>query len=136
MPEVSGLVEIEIKTPLPSEGTLGDTYNIKGVARVADVVGPPPWLYAQVQKKDWYKPEILEETHYFRGIPIPLTGDFSIDWVPDRVGIYEVTIVATPAPLSLPLIGVPPITGLSSMMKVSIGEIGKDVSEFKIIAYG
>lgn len=135
MPEVSGLVEIEIKTPLPSECAVGGTYTIEGVAKVADKVGPPPWLYAQVQKKDWYKPEILEETSYWRGFPIPITGKFSIDWTPNKTGIYEVTVVATPAPLSLPVVGVPPITGQSSMMKVSVGEMGKEVSKFKIVTY-
>lgn len=136
MPGVSGMVEIEITTPLPTEGTLGDTHRIEGVAKVADKVGPPPWLYAQVKRKSWLRPEILEETDYWRGIPIPITGNFSIDWTPAKTGIYEVTIVATPAPLSLPLIGVPPITGQSSEMKVSIGAPAIEISEFKIVTYG
>jgi len=136
MPEVSGLVEIEIKTPLPSDGVVGGKYKIEGVAKVANLVGPPPWLYAQVQMKSWLKPDILEETHYWRGIPIPITGNFSIDWTPDKPGIYEVTVVATPAPLSLPLVGVPPITGQSDMMKVSVEKLAIQVSEIKILSYG
>lgn len=130
------LVEIEITTPPPEKAVAGTPYKIEGVAKFAEQVGAPPWIYAEVRKKDWYKPEILEETTYERGFPIPISGAFSIQWTPRRAGIYEVTVVATPAPLPLPLIGVPPITGQSGMMKVTVGEPAYDVSEFKIITYG
>lgn len=122
MAELTGLVEIEITTPLPSGGTVDSTYRIEGIAKVGEQIGAPPWLYAQVQKKDWYKPELIEETTYERGLPMPITGEFSIEWTPGKIGIYDVTVVATPAPLALPLIGVPPITGKSDMMKISIAE--------------
>jgi len=130
------IVKIEITLPLPSEVAVDTTYKIEGTAKVADILSPPPWLYAQVQKKDWYKPDIIEETIYERGFPMPVTGTFSIDWRPKKKGIYEVTIVATPAPLALPLIGVPPITGESEMMKVNVGEeqVG-EFTELKITKY-
>ncbi|GAJ21853.1 unnamed protein product [marine sediment metagenome] len=57
---------------------------------------------------------------YERGFPIPITGKFSIDFKPEKEGEYEVTVVATPAPLSLPMIGVAPITGESDVMKMGI----------------
>lgn len=129
------LVEIEITTPPPEEATVGTPYTIEGVAKVAEQVGPPPWIYAEVRKKDWYKPEILEETTYERGFPIPISGTFSIEWTPAKAGIYEITVVATPAPLPLPLIGVPPITGQSDMMKVVTGA-PEAVTELKIVSYG
>ena len=129
------LVEIELTKTLPSTASVGSVNKIEGSVRFMDVIGAPPWVYAQVQKKDWYKPEILEETTYERGLPIPITGNFSITWSPSKTGIFEVTAVATPAPLALPLIGVPPITGKSQMMKVTVGEAGIDVSGFKITDY-
>lgn len=129
------LVEIEITTPPPEEATVGTPLKIEGVAKVAEQVGPPPWVYAEVRKKDWYKPEILEETTYERGFPIPVSGTFSIEWTPAKAGIYEITVVATPAPLPLPVIGVPPITGRSDTMKVVTGA-PEGVSELKIVSYG
>lgn len=128
-------LEIEITEPLPSEGTIGTTYRIEGTVKAWEKVGAPPWVYAQARLKSWLKPEIIEEVHYYRGFPIPITGDFKIDWTPDKAGIYEVTVVATPAPLSLPIIGVPPITGQSDMMKVTVEKLVADVSGFKIISY-
>lgn len=129
------LVEIELTKTLPATANVGVTYTIEGNVKFMDVIGAPPWVYAQCQKKDWYKPEIIEETTYERGIPVPITGNFSITWKPEKTGIFEVTVVATPAPISLPVIGVPPVVGSSDMMKVTVGEIGIDVSEFRITAY-
>jgi len=130
------LVKIEITTPLPAEVTVGRTYKIEGVATVAGEIGPPPFLYAEVQKKDWYKPEILEETTYERGFAIPIGGDFSITWRPTKAGKYEVTVVATPAPLSLPVIGVPPVVGQSDMMSVTTVEEHGKYTELQIVSYG
>lgn len=129
------LVEIELTKAPPATANVGVTYTIEGNVKFMDVIGAPPWVYAEVQKKDWYKPEIIEETTYERGIPAPITGNFSITWKPTKTGIFEVTVVATPAPIALPVIGVPPVVGSSDMMKVTVGEIGIDVSEFKITAY-
>jgi len=116
------IAKIEITSPLPEEGVVDRTYRIEGLVKVFDAIGAPPWVYAEVNKKDWYRPEIIEETDYKRGLPMPVSGDFKIDWKPEKTGIYEVTVVATPAPLSLPVIGVPPITGKSDMMKVTVSE--------------
>jgi len=126
MPEV---VDIEITSPLPEEGVIDRTYRIEGTAKMAEI-GAPPWVYAEVKRKEWYKPEIVEETHYYRGLPMPVSGNFSIDWTPEKTGIYDVTVVATPAPLSLPVIGVPPIIGQSDVMKISIAakpEVGLEI---------
>ena len=115
-----GFVKIEITTPLPSSGIFGITYKIEGSAKMFDIVGALPWLYAEVKKKEWYLPEIIEEVTYERGFPIPLSGDFSIDFKPEKGGDYEVTIVATPAPLPLPVVGVFPTVGESGMMKIKV----------------
>lgn len=114
---LGGITTIEVTVPLPEQGVVDRPYKIEGTVKAFNTIGAPPWVYAQVQKKDWYKPEITEETSYERGLPIPVTGIFSIEWKPTKVGVYEVTIVATPAPLSLPLVGVPPIVGQSDLMK-------------------
>lgn len=126
------MVEVEITTPLPEEGILGITYKIEGSVKLFDAVGAPPWVYAEVRKKEWYKPEIIEETTYERGFPMPISGNFSIEWTPEKEGIYEVTVVATPAPLPLPVIGVPPIIGKSDMMKMTVTE--KPAGEFSGLA--
>ncbi|MBA7593429.1 hypothetical protein ES703_00349 [subsurface metagenome] len=122
MAELENLVDIEITAPLPSEGAVERTYRIQGIAKIAEKVGALPWVYAEIQKKDWLVPEIVEETSYERGLPMPVTGDFTIDWRPRKAGIYDVTLLATPAPLPLPLVGVPPITGRSDMMKFTATE--------------
>lgn len=134
-PELGGLVKIEIATPLPSEGILGSTYKIEGTVKMFDAVGAPPWVYAEAILKSWLKPEIIEETHYERGFPIPVTGNFSIGWRPTKEGIYEVTVVASPAPLSLPVVGVPPITGKSDMMTVTVRKLAYEVKDLKIVSY-
>jgi len=121
MPELE-IVDIEITAPLPSEGAVDTTYRIEGTVKIAEKIGAPPWVYAEAKKKEWYKPEVVEETSYERGLPIPVTGKFTIDWKPKKTGIYDVTIVATPAPLSLPVIGVPPIMGKSDVMKFTAAE--------------
>jgi len=119
-PLAEGFVKIEITKPLPSSGVFGITYKIEGSAKMFDIIGALPWLYAEVKKKEWYLPEIIEEVSYERGFPIPITGDFTIDFKPEKGGDYEVTIVATPAPLPLPVVGVFPTVGKSGMMKIKV----------------
>ena len=116
------IVEIELTTPPPSEGVVGVKYRIEGTAKAWGSVGAPPWVYAEACRKEWWKPDIIEQITYSRGIPIPITGNFSINWTPTRKGLYEVTVVATPAPLSIPMIGVPPVMGKSAMTEVSVGK--------------
>ena len=118
-PEV---VSIEITEPLPESGVVDSTYKIKGSVKIFDAIGAPPWVYAEVRLKEWYKPEAVEEVSYERGFPMPISGEFTIDFKPQKEGDYEVTVLATPAPLSLPVIGVFPVTGKSDVMKVAIGE--------------
>jgi hypothetical protein len=127
---VDDISTIELSTPLPAEGTVDTTYRIEGTVKILDTIGAPPWIYAEVQKKDWYKPDVIEETDYKRGFPVPISGEFKIDWTPEKTGIYEVTVIATPAPLSLPAIGVFPVVGKSELMKITIAavpEAGLDI---------
>ncbi|KKM85351.1 hypothetical protein LCGC14_1289920 [marine sediment metagenome] len=116
------LVEIEITKPLPAAGAIDTTYKIEGTVKMFDAVGAPPWVYAEVRRKEWWKPEFIEEVSYERGFPIPVTGSFSIDIKPEKESDYEVTVIATPAPLPLPVVGVFPITGKADMMKIRIAE--------------
>ena len=123
MPELGELVKIEITKPLPETGAVDSTYKIEGTVKMFDAVGAPPWVYAEVKRKEWFKPEIIEEVSYERGFPMPVSGTFSIDFRPTKEGDYEVTVVATPAPLSLPVIGVFPIVGKSDVMKVAVKKV-------------
>lgn len=120
MPGLEDAVAIEITKPLPATGVADTTYKIKGSAKMFDAVGAFPLVYAEIRYKEWFKPEFAEEVKYERGFPIPITGDFSIDFKPEKEGEYEITVVATPAPLPLPIIGVVPITGRSDLMKMAI----------------
>ena len=130
------IVKIEITAPLPGEGSIDRTYRIEGTVKMFDAVGAPPFVYAEVQKKEWWKPEVVEETSYERGFPLPISGEFSIDWTPTKTGIYDVTVVATPAPLSLPVIGVLPIIGKSDIMKFTAKEKAPVAfSDVKITSY-
>jgi len=114
------IVDIEITAPLPEEGVIDRTYRIEGTVKMFDIIGAPPWVYAEIKKKEWYQPEIAEETNYERGFPIPISGEFKIDWKPEKTGDYEIIVVATPAPLSLPVVGVFPVIGKSDVMKMTI----------------
>ncbi|MBU1067178.1 hypothetical protein KKE60_05295 [Patescibacteria group bacterium] len=122
MASLEDLVKIEITKPLPETGVADSTYRIEGSVKMFDAVGAPPWVYAEVKLKEWYKPEVAEEVTYKRGLPMPVSGSFSIDFRPDKEGDYEVTVLATPAPLALPVVGVFPITGKSDMRKVAVGK--------------
>ncbi|GAH63724.1 unnamed protein product, partial [marine sediment metagenome] len=105
-------------------------YRIEGTVKIFDAVGAPPWVYAEVKKKEWYKPEAVEEVSYERGFPIPITGEFSIEFKPEEEADYEVTVLATPAPLSLPVLGLFPIVGKSDIMKIAVGEAPPSVFRF------
>jgi len=119
---VTNVVGIEITKPLPETAVVDSTYKIEGSAKVFGAVGAPPFVYAVVKQKEWYKPEFAEDEKYIRAWPVPITGDFSIDFKPEKEGDYEVTVVATPAPLSLPAVGVSPVLAESDAMKVSVGQ--------------
>jgi len=134
MTELGEIVAIEITEPLPAAGVVASTYKIKGSAKVLKKVGSPPWVYAEVRMKEWYKPEIAEEVSYERGFPVPITGDFSIEFKPEKEGDYEVTVVATPAPLSLPVIGLFPTTGKSDVMKIAVGKAPLGIINVKSLA--
>ncbi len=122
MADIAELVKIEITKPLPETGVVGGTYKIEGTVKMFDAIGAPPWVYAEVRRKEWWKPQIVEEVSYERGFPIPVTGTFSIDITPDKKSDYEVTLVATPAPLALPVVGVFPVVGRSDMVKIRVAE--------------
>lgn len=120
--EAPELVAIEITEPLPESGVVDSTYKIKGSVKIFDAIGAPPWVYAEVKLKEWYKPEAVEEVSYERGFPMPISGEFTIDFKPEKEGDYEVTVLATPAPLSLPVVGIFPVTGRSDVMGIAVGE--------------
>lgn len=121
MAELEELAKIEITKMLPETGVVDGTYKIEGTVKMFEKLGALPWVYAEVIRKEWWKPEVIEETSYERGFPMPVTGSFSINFKPKKEGDYEITVVATPAPLSLPVVGVFPITGKSAVMKVAVG---------------
>ena len=133
MPELEGIVKIEIIKLLPETGVVDSTYKIEGTVKMFDAVGALPWVYAEVTKKEWYLPEVIEEVSYERGFPMPISGEFSIDFKPDKEGDYEVTVIATPAPLSLPVIGVQPVVGKSDVMKIAIAKAPEVKKLFDII---
>jgi len=126
---MSGIVEIEITKPLPETAVAESTYKIEGSVKVLGV-GALPWVYAEIKHKEWYKPEFAEEVEYERGFPMPISGDFSIDFKPEKEGDYEVKLIATPALLPLPAVGVWPTVGESDVvMKVAVG--GKPPAVFR-----
>ncbi len=137
MAELEELVKIEITKPLPPTGVAATTYKIEGTVKMFDAIGAFPWVYAEVKKKKWYLPEAIEETSYERGFPIPVTGNFTVEFTPDEGADYEVTVLATPAPLSLPVVGVFPITGKSAVMKVEIAKpTAADIRNISISVVG
>lgn len=130
MPELEEAVAIEITKPLPTIGVVDTTYKIEGTAKMLENIGALPWVYAEVRLKEWYKPEVAEEVSYKRSFPMPITGEFSIDFKPEKEGDYEVTVLATPAPLSLPVVGVFPVTGKGDVMKMAVGAAPPAVFRF------
>lgn len=129
------IVELEVTAPLPETGLVDATYNVEGTVKLFDVVGAPPWVYLQVRTKEWAKPEALEEVTYERGFPMPVGGNFTIEWRPTKVGIYEVTVLATPAPLSLPVVGLFPVVAKSDVMKITVEKLGVTYSGLRITKY-
>lgn len=117
-----GIVAIEITLPLPAECSVGTVYRVEGRARLLRALPALPWIYLEINRKAWYEPEHIEKwfAEYEQGLPMPSTGNFTIDWRPEREGEYEVRAITTPAPLDLPLIGIAPITGASEVMKVAV----------------
>ncbi|GAI71922.1 unnamed protein product, partial [marine sediment metagenome] len=55
-PGLGEIVKIEITKPLPSTGIVDSTYKIEGSVKIAGI-GAPPWVYAEVRYKEWWKPE-------------------------------------------------------------------------------
>jgi len=138
MAVIEDLVDITVEAP-SGQAVVGQVNHIRGRVNIADRFGAPPFVYAEIQKKDWYKPEILEKTWHERGLPKLPEGDFDIEWIPDGTGHYEITVVTTPAPISLPMVGVFPITGKSASFKVEVGEQPPEelrIKNFKITRYG
>ena len=138
MAVIEDLVDITVEAP-SGQSVVGQVNHIRGKVRLGDRFAAPPFVYAEIQKKDWYKPEILEKTWHERGIPKFPEGDFDIEWIPDGTGHYEITVVATPAPISLPMVGIFPITGKSVSFKVEVGEQPPEelrIRNFTITRYG
>jgi len=128
------IVGIEITKPLPATAVVDSTYKTEGSVKIFDALGAPPFVYAEVKRKEWYKPEFAEETKHNRGWPAPISGKFTIEFKPEKEGDYEVTIVATPAPLALPAVGVFPILAESDVMKVTVGQKPPAVFRFAGVA--
>jgi len=115
LPEPS-IVPIEITSPLPEICSAGTPYRIQGTVKLG--IGTPPWVYAKVVKPT------TGEVSYERGLPKPISGEFAVDLTFKDLGDYEVTVVTTPAPLPLPVLGVPPVVGKSGTMKVKVAAEG------------
>jgi len=119
--EAPKIAEIKLAEPLPETCYIGADYTLEGTVKALGI-GAPPWVYAEIKKKEWAKPEAFEEVTYERGLPKPISGEFSIDLKFDKAGSYEITVVATPAPLSLPVINVSPVVGRSDKMEIEVEE--------------
>jgi hypothetical protein len=137
-------IELKITTSLPDIVQVGTEYTIKGTVKIEGVIGAPPWVYAELQQKDWYKPDVTENIVYARGIPIPITGDFSIKWTPDAKGkIYNYTIIATPAPLAISGVKAiaaiwtfPVLARTTPVLKTTTAETAPSaVTGFKVLEY-
>ena len=115
--------------------SIGETYTIEGTAKIAGLIGAPPWIYLRVQKKEWWQPSALEDTEFLRGFTLPTDGKVSYDWTPAALGKYNIALVATPAPIPLPMVGVPPIMGESETVNVSCEEALSEVIDLKITGY-
>lgn len=135
-------INIKITKPLPSSVVIGESYDIEGTVKIENAVGAPPWVYAELQHKEWNKPDITESVEFARGLPIPITGTFKIPWTPNVEGIFEYTVIATPAPLAISTVkGLSeiltfPILGRSApKLKTTTGEAKNEISELKILDY-
>ncbi len=119
------IVKIEITRPLPETCSVGRTYKLEGTVKVAGI-GAPPFVYAEVT------PLRAGEVTYERGLPKPISGEFSIDLRFPYTGDYEVTVLATPAPLPFPMIGVVPVLGKSAIMTVEVVSVAPPGAEFEV----
>ncbi len=119
------IVEIEITRPLPETWSVGLTYQLEGTVKVAGI-GAPPFVYAEVT------PLRAGEVTYERGLPKPISGEFSIDLRFPYTGDYEITVLATPALLPLPVIGVGPVLGKSAIMTVEVVSVAPPGAEFEV----
>jgi len=119
------IVEIEITRPLPETCFIGD-YKLEGTCKVAGI-GAPPFVYAEVKPLG-----AAGEVTYERGLPKPISGEFSIDLRFTNIGDYEVTVLATPAPLPLPVIGVEPVVGKSDTMAIEVVRVAPPGAEFEV----
>lgn len=116
------MVGVTVTNPLPSTCSVGFAYTIEGNTKLVDKIATPPWVYAEVRLKKWYEPEAVESVDYIRGFPNPFSGDYSIDLKFKEKGSYEVTILISPAPFALPVIGVKPVLAKSETMSVEASE--------------
>jgi len=136
------IVSIKLTKVLPDNVVIGTEYPMEGVVKLVDIIGSPPWVYAEMQHKEWDKPAAIESVEYVRGLPIPITGEFTIKWIPTLEGIFEYTVIATPAPLAISgikglaeILTFPIMARTAPVLKVTTGEIGIDISEFRITSY-
>lgn len=120
------IAKIEITKPLPETCFVGLTYRLEGTVKVAGI-GAPPWVYAEVKPLG-----AAGEVTYERGLPKPISGEFSIDLRFTFTGDYEVTVFATPAPLPLPVVGVGPVVGKSDTMEIKVTEALPPGAEFEV----
>jgi len=135
-------VDIKITKPLPVTVVIGTEYSLEGTVKIENVVGAPPWVYAELQHKEWNKPDIIESIEFARGLPIPITGTFSIKWTPKVQGIFEYTVIATPAPLAVStvkglseILTFPIVARTSPVLKVTTGELTDQFTLLKILEY-
>lgn len=126
-------VAIDLTKKLPETGVVDSTYRIEGSVKLLDLVGAPPFVYAKIRYKEWYKPEAAEQVDYVRGWPVPITGDFSLDFKPEKEGDYQVSVVGTPALVPLPVVGVMPTVAESEVMAISIGQKPAAVFRFSSV---
>ena len=129
------IVKVEITTPPPDTVSVGQTYKVEGTAKIAGQIGAPPWIYLRVQKKEWWQPSALEDTEFLRGFTLPTDGNVSYDWTPAAPGKYNIALVATPAPIPLPMIGTPPIMGESETVNVTASEVERKFTDLAILSY-
>jgi hypothetical protein len=127
-------VSVKITKTLPATVVVGTEYTIEGTAKIQDAIGALPWVYAELQHKEWNKPNVVESVEFARGFPIPISGTFSIKWTPTVEGIFEYTVIATPAPLAISaikglseILTFPIMARSSPVLKVTTGE-AKDVT--------
>jgi hypothetical protein len=135
-------VELEITKSLPDTVAIGTEYTIEGTAKIEGAVGAPPWVYAELQHKEWNKPSIIESVEFARGLPIPITGEFKIKWTPEVEGIFDYTVIATPAPLLISgtksladILSFPVLARSKPALKTTTGEGASSITDKEIVSY-